>query len=65
MKVLIEYPKKGNDTVKVSVNWMDLMDMDQTSLRQSAYPADIGFAWLRQPFKGVIGEDCPAVSERS
>lgn len=33
MKVLIEYPKKGPDTVKVSVNWMDLMDMDQTIAR--------------------------------
>lgn len=33
MKVLIEYPKKGNDTVKVSVHWMDLMDMDKTIAR--------------------------------
>lgn len=33
MKVLIEYPKKGNDRVKVSSTWMDLMDMDQTIAR--------------------------------
>lgn len=33
MKVLIEYPKKGKDTVKVSSTWMDLMDMDQTIAR--------------------------------
>lgn len=33
MKVLIEYLKKGNDIVKVSVNWMDLVDMDHTIAR--------------------------------
>jgi hypothetical protein len=33
MKVLIEYPKKGNDVVKVSVSWMDLVDMYQTIAR--------------------------------
>jgi hypothetical protein len=33
MKVLIEYPKKGKDTVKVSVKWMDLVDMYQTIAR--------------------------------
>lgn len=33
MKVLIEYPKKGKDIVKVSATWMDLMDMDQTMAR--------------------------------
>ena len=33
MKVLIEYPKKGKDKVKVSATWMDLMDMDQTIAR--------------------------------
>ena len=33
MKVLIEYPKKGKDIVKVSSTWMDLMDMDQTIAR--------------------------------
>lgn len=33
MKVLIEYPKKRKDRVKVSSTWMDLMDMDQTIAR--------------------------------
>lgn len=33
MKALIEYPRKRKDKVKVSVNWMDLMDMDQTIAR--------------------------------
>jgi len=33
MKVSIDYPKKEKDRVKISVEWMDLVDMDQTIAR--------------------------------